>query len=55
MCQMNRLHFHIKAGSGKIIYSKYNFNSQSEEIIIYDAITKVKQVRLIIMLNMQWI
>ena len=37
---------YIKAGSGKIIYSKYNFNSQSEEIIIYDAITKVKQVRL---------
>ena len=37
---------YIKAGSGKIIYSKYNFQSKSEEIIIYDAITKVKQVRL---------
>ena len=40
------LHFHIlKLGAGKIIYSKYNFQSQSEEIVIYDAITKVKQVR----------
>ena len=29
---------YIKAGSGKIIYSKYNFNSQSEEIIIYDIV-----------------
>lgn len=36
---------YIKASAGKIIYSKYNFQSQSEEIVIYDAITKVKQVR----------
>ncbi len=37
---------YIKASAGKIIYSKYNFQSQSEEIVIYDAATKVKQVRL---------
>ena len=37
---------YIKVSSGKIIYSKYNFQSLSEEIVIYDAATKVKQVRL---------
>lgn len=37
---------YIKASAGKIIYSKYNFESKSEEIVIYDAATKVKQVRL---------
>ena len=37
---------YIKASAGKIIYSKYNFKSQSEEIVIYDTTTKIKQVRL---------
>ncbi len=38
---------YIKASAEKIIYSKYNFKSQLEEIVIYDtAITKIKQVRL---------
>lgn len=37
---------YIKASAEKIIYSKYNFKSQSEEIVIYDTSTKIKQVRL---------
>ena len=37
---------YIKASGNRIIYSKYNLKNKSEEIVIYDASTKIKQVRL---------
>lgn len=37
---------YIKSVGNKVIYSKYNLKNKSEEIVIYDVATKVKQIRL---------
>jgi len=37
---------YIKSVGNKVIYSKYNLKNKSEEIVIYDVATRVKQIRL---------
>lgn len=37
---------YIKSVGNKVIYSKYNLKNKSEEIVIYDIATKIKQIRL---------
>lgn len=45
-CDENATFPYIKLSDNKLIYSKYNFETKTEEIIISDVLSNVKQVRL---------